>query len=128
MGVYPGDTTGAPNNDAFDEGMDEELGEWKNKWVGNIAATDDEVAKKKHVQDLFRISLAENQGMWWNSFCRGQWVQDDCTWHCRECGKCNDWKEWHCARCNKCTYGVSLPCRGCGGVTETRNDVVARGE
>ncbi|KAI0102211.1 hypothetical protein GGR51DRAFT_550657 [Nemania sp. FL0031] len=47
----------------------------------------------------------------------GSWVQDNCTWHCPVCRECNDWREWHCRTCNKCTYGVSIPCSGCGGVS-----------
>ena len=52
--------------------------------------------------------------VYWYSFCWGEVVQDDCTWHCEICGECRDWREWHCDNCNKCTYGVSLPCQHCG--------------
>lgn len=51
---------------------------------------------------------------YWYSFCWGDVVQDDCSWHCEICGQCKDWREWHCQRCNKCTYGVTLPCESCG--------------
>lgn len=51
---------------------------------------------------------------YWYSFCWEAVVQDDCTWHCRICGTCRDWREWHCPRCNRCTYGVTLPCEHCG--------------
>jgi hypothetical protein len=81
-----------------------------------------------HIQALLRDGLADEEGMRYYSFCRGQWEQGDCTWHCRDCGECNDWREWHCGKCKKCTYGVSIPCQGCGGVSELRNDMAARGE
>lgn len=51
------------------------------------------------------------------SFCDlppgGGLVQFDCTWHCRKCKRCYDWREWHCKTCNKCQYGVSIPCETC---------------
>ena len=52
---------------------------------------------------------------YWYSFCWGTVVQDNCTWHCRPCGSCRDWREWHCADCNLCTYGISHPCEHCDG-------------
>ena len=50
---------------------------------------------------------------YWYSFCLGEAVQDNCTWHCADCGTCRDWREWHCETCNRCTYGVSMPCEHC---------------
>lgn len=47
------------------------------------------------------------------SFCRGDLEQGGCTWHCRICRQCQDWREWHCKGCNKCQYGVSIPCSKC---------------
>lgn len=49
---------------------------------------------------------------------RGDWEQEDCTWHCRGCGECADWREWHCSKCKKCHYGVSLVAE-CGGVCDS---------
>ncbi|KAI0159780.1 hypothetical protein GGR57DRAFT_458667 [Xylariaceae sp. FL1272] len=54
---------------------------------------------------------------------QGSWEQGDCTWHCLTCRECNDWREWHCKVCNKCTYGVSLPCRGCKGVSNMYHSI-----
>ncbi|KAI1735407.1 hypothetical protein F4680DRAFT_435768 [Xylaria scruposa] len=98
---------------------------------------------------LLRIGLLRSQGRSWFffSFCRrggggwgdwgarrsrdldieleqlvlggGHWEQVSCTWHCPTCRECNDWRVWHCATCNKCTYGVSIPCSGCDGVSDT---------
>ena len=51
---------------------------------------------------------------YWYSFCWDQVVQDNCTWHCTDCGICRDWREWHCETCNRCTYGVTFPCENCG--------------
>lgn len=47
------------------------------------------------------------------SFCWHSAEQDSCTWHCKICGECRDWREWHCDQCNRCTYGISLPCENC---------------
>lgn len=133
MGVRRDDITSAPMGDAFDEDCDYKLAEWKQKWVNGIA-TSDEGAKNAHIKALLRHGLVDERSMWYYSFCRGSrgnqgmLVQDSCTWHCRDCGECNDWREWHCGKCKECTYGVSIPCQGCGGVTEMHNDMAARGE
>lgn len=133
MGVGRGDMTSARIDDAFEEGFDYELTEWKEKWVNGISTGDDEI-KKTHLQAWLRHGISDGHSMWYYSFCRwsggvqGRWVQDSCTWHCRSCGECNDWREWHCGKCKKCTYGVSIPCQGCGGVTEMRNEMAALGE
>jgi hypothetical protein len=50
---------------------------------------------------------------YWYSFCWNVVAQDDCSWHCKVCKECRDWREWHCKNCNKCTYGITLPCRHC---------------
>jgi len=48
------------------------------------------------------------------SFCRnGALEQDMCTWHCKICKECGDWRDWHCKGCNKCRYGVTVPCSEC---------------
>lgn len=47
------------------------------------------------------------------SFCRKGFEEDHCTWHCRHCKRCRDWREWHCQGCNKCSYGVTFPCSTC---------------
>ena len=52
--------------------------------------------------------------IYWYSFCWEDVVQDSCTWHCKECRTCRDWRMWHCENCNKCTYGISFPCEHCG--------------
>eukprot|EP00802_Teleaulax_amphioxeia_P017438 Tamp_17594.p1 GENE.Tamp_17594~~Tamp_17594.p1 ORF type:complete len:455 (+),score=86.08 Tamp_17594:39-1367(+) len=49
------------------------------------------------------------------SFCRRGLEQGSCTWHCRVCRGCADWREWHCRGCKKCSYGISLPCGRCAG-------------
>jgi hypothetical protein len=48
------------------------------------------------------------------SFCMGEVVYANSTWHCFLCGDCREDNEWHCKRCNQCTYGVTLPCENCG--------------
>ena len=47
------------------------------------------------------------------SFCRKEVEQTMCTWHCRICKECKDWRDWHCKGCNKCQYGASIPCEKC---------------
>lgn len=92
--------------------------EWRAKWDAASEQSDEDETRKKLQQEMNRLAYSKNdEMMMYFSFCRGDvWVQEDCTWHCRICGECNDWREWHCGKCNKCTYGVSLPCEGCGGV------------
>ncbi|XP_063427082.1 uncharacterized protein LOC134710629 [Mytilus trossulus] len=49
------------------------------------------------------------------SFCRSEPEQCDCTWHCKVCKQCQDWRSWHCSNCNKCAYGISNSiCEYCG--------------
>ena len=122
MGVRRDDTISAPVDDAFEEWGNANLADWKESWINGIAVGDEGI-KKAHVQALFRNGLADEFCMWFYSFCRGQWEQANCTWHCRDCGECNDWREWHCGKCKKCTYGVTIPCEGCGGVTDTYNSM-----
>ena len=55
--------------------------------------------------------------MYWYSFCWKEVVHGGCSWHCKECHKCRDWREWHCDVCGRCSYGISLPCDGCGRMT-----------
>lgn len=103
-----------------DYGFCPELIDWTAKWTNTSLTVDERSALK---QELFRFGLGENNEMWFYSFCRGSWQQGDCTTHCPICDECNDWREWHCTVCNKCTYGVSLPCEGCGGISQTYMDM-----
>ena len=71
--------------------------------------------EKVKLKDLLKEYECSKCGtLYWYSFCWDEVVQDDCTWHCKICGECRDWREWHCDNCNKCTYGVTLPCEHCG--------------
>jgi hypothetical protein len=56
----------------------------------------------------------ECEELYFYSFCIGEVVQGNDTWHCNPCGKCRDCSEWHCKKCNDCTYGLTLKCDGCG--------------
>lgn len=47
------------------------------------------------------------------SFCREEVEQSNCTWHCRVCKECKDWRDWHCKGCKTCKYGASIPCDKC---------------
>ena len=60
--------------------------------------------------------------MYWYSFCWEIVVQDNCTWHCKVCGQCQDWRVWHCENCNRCTYGITLPCEYCGDEVDQSHD------
>ena len=104
--------------DAFK--FDTELKEWAKIWNG--LAGSEKLRAQDKIQALFRHAFTESpdsHSQFWYSFCRGDWVQDDCTWHYRICDKYNDWREWHCGTCKKCTYGISIPCQGCGGTSST---------
>lgn len=74
----------------------------------NNDMSDEQVARK-----LFTIVPDESHDSVFYSFCWDQFQQENCTWHCRRCGKCADWLEWHCSGCNRCHYGKSFPCSTC---------------
>ncbi|KAK4493581.1 hypothetical protein PRZ48_015248 [Zasmidium cellare] len=111
--------------DAF--GFDDFLEEWKEK-----KKAVKEADMEEHYNKLLRYRLYKDypgseagDGYWTYSFCRDSWEEESCTWHCRVCKECNDWREWHCSTCNKCTYGVSLPCERCskrGGGFDSDDD------
>ena len=122
MGLKGRDVNYIPKGEVFHEdGFDDRLRAWKDRWV---AGFQNEVEKTAHVRALFKYGLGtaddgDGYRSFFYSFCRGGWEQDSCTWHCRTCGECKDWREWHCGRCNECAYGVSIPCDGCGGVSDS---------
>ena len=64
-------------------------------------------------EELVKYVLSENSHDNFYSFCRGDVEQEMCTWHCRKCKHCNDWRKWHCKGCNRCQYGVTIPCSNC---------------
>jgi hypothetical protein len=118
MGVEYGDYESAPKWGVFQEGDDKQMTAWAEKW--KIKKAGDEAEREELVRELLRYGVGEERGKtrmggYWYSFCQGYWVQDDCTWHCRICKECGEWRDWHCRECNASTYGVSLPCDGCGG-------------
>jgi len=63
---------------------------------------------------LKKYECQECKEIYWYSFCWKRVAEDDCTWHCEICRRCQDWRVWHCENCNRCTYGISLPCEYCG--------------
>jgi len=65
-------------------------------------------------QLLSKIECQTCGEKYWYSFCWATVVQDSCSWHCKICGQCQDWRVWHCENCHRCTYGLSLPCEHCG--------------
>ena len=117
-------TLSEPDGDAFcHEIGDKDLQRWKEEWLQFLSSPHRNPSKQEDLlQALLRLGLsnAEEGGHreWYYSFCREVWVEDSCTWHCRTCGECQDWREWHCGTCRKCRYGVTIPCEGCGGVAE----------
>jgi hypothetical protein len=123
MGVNAGDWDAKPRGDAFADFMDKDQAKLAEDWV-KPGVTRDE--KESLMRTVFRKGLATDEdgraGMLFYSFCRRCWEQDSCTSHCSRCGECNDWREWHCKVCDTCTYGISLPCEGCGGVSESYHD------
>lgn len=112
-----------PNGDVFEGNYNEELGAWAKEWVKTSATA----KRRKELVDVLLIAGLgiddDNKKIMeghYFSFCRGsgRWVQDNTTKHCGRCGECRDWREWHCKKCNRCNYGVSIPCDGCGGVSD----------
>ena len=63
-------------------------------------------------EQLLQLCLS-NRGSYFYSFCRHELEQKECTWHCKTCKTCQDWREWHCSGCNRCQYGVTIPCKKC---------------
>jgi len=71
--------------------------------------------EKASLEELLKDYDCQKCGeTYWYSFCWDEVAQDNCTWHCKVCGQCQDWRVWHCENCNKCTYGITLPCEHCG--------------
>ncbi|CAF3717969.1 unnamed protein product [Rotaria sp. Silwood1] len=93
--------------------FDDDLGEWAKEWK---QISNDK--KLNHMQKFFRMLLSNVQSSYYYSFCREDFEQDNCTWHCVKCQECVDWREWH---CGECTYGLTIPCSGCGGRSEMSN-------
>ncbi|KAI1754035.1 hypothetical protein F4782DRAFT_494863 [Xylaria castorea] len=128
--------------------FDEEIKNWQEKWDELDTMSSDHtdnrlVLGNRRIElqrELLRMGLLSGEGctQYFFSFCRrgggwseplalmGSWEQKSCTWHCPTCRECNDWRDWHCATCRKCTYGVSIPCRGCGGVSSTYHSMSQR--
>ena len=71
-----------------------------------------EDTKEMSDADLVKNCLSNDTEFYW-SFCRDSLEQSDCTWHCKACHACADWREWHCKGCRRCQYGVSMPCEKC---------------
>lgn len=123
LGVKTGTPVAAqqPCGDVFEEWYDQEMADWATEWrrPGITVAEKDTLTRI-----LFRAGLAMGSRMKFYSFCRNGWESDDHTEHCEICKECNDWREWHCGTCNKCTYGLSFPCAGCGGVSDSYHDML----
>ncbi|KAK1059440.1 hypothetical protein LTR33_013153 [Friedmanniomyces endolithicus] len=123
METAEGDMTSPPQGEAFSNSvLDDYLETWANAWK-EMSAED----KPDHVRKLIKYALFEEcEGddetsgwrTWYWSFCRKGWDEPECTWHCKICKECMDWREWHCGRCKKCTYEVTIPCERCGGVSD----------
>jgi hypothetical protein len=124
MGADEGSPANAkPKGDVFKEDINEDLGVWAKEWIETSVTTE----RRKELMDILLIAgfgidddkMKIMDGHYF-SLCRGsgRWVQDNTTSHCGCCGECKDWREWHCKKCNKCNYGDSIPCDGCGGVSD----------
>ncbi|KAL1381993.1 hypothetical protein HDK64DRAFT_57011 [Phyllosticta capitalensis] len=127
--------------DRVQENMDisdfsESYNAWVKQWETVDDAADDNPRKIHLMRSLLRLAFEEGFEYgdelhdWFFSFCRkawgdreiGTWQQGNCTWHCRGCGECGDWRDWHCRTCNNCSYGISLRCRGCKGVCDSYHE------
>jgi len=84
--------------------FDNDLGEWAKEWK---QISNDK--KFNHMQKLFRMLLSNDQCSYYYSFCREDFEQDNCTWHCVKCQECVDWREWHCGECKNVRISIILP-------------------
>ncbi|KAM0148572.1 hypothetical protein ACHAQE_009770 [Botrytis cinerea] len=117
MGVDEKKYYDAPQGPVFSDGSNPEIQQLGEKWLE--ARTE---AERKPIRiKLFRKAFVED-GEHFFSFCSGGWEEFNCTVHCSVCDECNDWRDWHCKDCGKCSYGVTLPCDGCGGVSNGYHD------
>lgn len=105
-----------PKGDEFQEYMNTEHFEWAKEWAKQSLTAEERTALK---QQLLRDGFGGDGSDHFYSFCRRSWQEDKNTTHCRTCGECMEWREWHCGTCNKCSYGISFPCDGCGGVSDS---------
>jgi hypothetical protein len=110
-----------PNGDVFKENYSKEMFAFAKEWVKTSVSKE----RRKELVDIlliYGLGIDEDDKSvvdgYFFSFCGGAWVQDTNARHCASCDDCMDWREWHCKKCNKCTYGLSIPCGGCGGVSD----------
>ncbi|CAG8975793.1 hypothetical protein HYALB_00008234 [Hymenoscyphus albidus] len=132
IGFILGPLTDARFEDYADMGFDDEKGfpAWKKAWKGLQASSNPSPEEQDALlNDLLLAGLGVASRPrettlfkyfdHYCSFCMRSWQDDGNTSHCRTCGECMNWREWHCKVCNICTYGASIPCEGCGGVSDT---------
>lgn len=94
--------------------------DWRARWERLSAAERDGEVGMALRQEMNRMAFTRggSEAEAFYSFCQYRgWVSERRQWHCRACGECREWREWHCGRCDRCVYGVSLACKGCGGVS-----------
>eukprot|EP00741_Cyanophora_paradoxa_P023379 tig00000254_g22585.t1 len=76
---------------------------------------EDMIRFPKDVPEGEREGTAENMlryggfGDGYYSFCEGDVVSEDCSWHCPYCHTCRGWKEDHCRWCGECYYSGGPP-------------------
>lgn len=124
FGVREGDLDAKRISDIFKyESYEKKVFQLGKDWV-KPGVTGDE--RSSLLQALFRAAFGEDPEesfkVFFYSFSRESWQQVDCTSHCEICGECNDRREWHCKVCDVCTYCISIPCQGCGGVSDSYAD------
>ena len=93
LGVPPGRSlTVPPKDDVFNYDMDEDMGNWAKEWKKPDLTREQRGALTKKLF-IAGLGVEEYSGMWFYSFCRGNWQEDHCTIHCDVCRECNDWRE-----------------------------------
>ncbi|KAF7899445.1 hypothetical protein EAF00_003781 [Botryotinia globosa] len=117
MGVDEKRYYDAPQGTVFHDGSDPEIQQLGEEWLKAKTETERKPIRMK----LFRKAFVED-GRYYFSFCSGGWEEFTSTVHCSVCDECNDWRDWHCKDCGKCSYGISIPCDGCGGVSNGYHD------
>ena len=80
---------------------------------GNYLFLSEEAQGYSDYELLKRCVSLDGCDEYFYSMCRGNLEQSACTWHCKRCGQCRDWRTWHCKQCDVCNYGQSFPCPKC---------------
>lgn len=121
MGIKAGSAVNvAPKGDIFKDYMSDEMAAWAAEWVDPSLATE---RREEMIDNLLTTGLGVDSedsiadGSFY-SFCRkaGRRIHKQAIALLVE-------NAWIGGSGIKCTYGVSIPCGGCGGVSDSYHDM-----